>query len=85
MQLGSTDSCQVKNIVTRVQKMIKEDERMTYPSQVLDGGDVWLVFLHLLPEPDDLLHLLRVDVLGPASLHVVDASTVRLKALCVYL
>jgi len=50
-----------------------------------DSLDVHFVFLHLLSEPDGLLHLSWVDVLGPPTLTVIHATVLHLIPDCVCL
>ena len=58
---------------------------ISHLSKLHDGLHVHFVLLHLLPEPDGLLHLCRVDVLGPSTFTVIHATVLHLIPDCVHL
>ena len=57
----------------------------SHPAESEYGRDVAVVLLDLLPEPDRLVVLRRVDVLRPAALGVVHPLAEVLRALGVHL
>ena len=57
----------------------------TYTAQLENGVAVVFIFLHFLPEANGLLHLVRIDVFGPAPLNMVYPAGHRLIAVRVHL
>mmetsp|Transcript_45990 Transcript_45990/g.73624 ORF Transcript_45990/g.73624 Transcript_45990/m.73624 type:complete len:226 (-) Transcript_45990:271-948(-) len=64
----------LKVLLVDIDGIVLLDKILHLSAQLADGLDVLLVFLNLLPIPDDMVGLRAVDVLRPAALRVREAG-----------
>lgn len=63
--------------------LILLNDEHTYISKLLNGIHVYLILFNLFPVSDSLFNFSRIDILWPASLNMVNTTTLCFKPFCI--
>lgn len=63
--------------------LILLNDKHTYISKLLYGIHVYLILFNLFPVSDSLFNFSRIDILWPASLNMVNTTTLCFKPFCI--